>query len=81
MKVLLFHDCVFDSVLDMVSLVMHKFGTLAGSYQPRLLQIIICVAALSASLLSHREGIQAYYVGLLKSLRQKAISALGSVSS
>jgi len=78
---LVMHLCLFvDSVLDTVSLVMHKFGTLAGSYLPRLLQIIVCVAASSAALLNRRYEIQLNHINLLKSLRQKALTALSEVN-
>jgi hypothetical protein len=74
-----FDFCV-NSVLDTVSLVMHKFGTLAGFYLPRLLQIIVSVAASCAALLNRRSEIQLNHINLLKSLRQKALAALAEVS-
>ena len=70
-----------SSVLDLVSLILHKFGNLVGNYLPSLLQIVVFVAGSSSSLLSQRSEIAPRFVSLLKTLRNKSLIILVDVSS
>uniref|UniRef100_A0A673BJE7 UTP20 small subunit processome component n=1 Tax=Sphaeramia orbicularis TaxID=375764 RepID=A0A673BJE7_9TELE len=61
------------SLLNIISVVMHKLGHLIHTYLPKVLQILLCVTASVSTVLENRDQLRVGCISPLKNLRRLGI--------